>query len=117
ARSNGCGAASEIISGGDEHEQRNQSRAPRSIELTDPVFKLLKQAAERRFKRPDVCMSEDELAMQIIGGVVTKLSIDRACAAWGSYLTDRRAASSIGEDEINKIDAEALDQAAQAAEV
>jgi len=60
------------------------------IQLLDPVFKLMTAAAKRR-SDSRVSMSVDTLCAQIVGGVVTRLSIDRTLAAWEDFLTATRA--------------------------
>ena len=69
-----------------------------TIELSQPVYKLLTAAAARRTgnmsshgesgKQP---MTAEVLCMQLIAGILTRGSIDRALSHYGEYATDIRA--------------------------
>jgi hypothetical protein len=52
--------------------------------LPEPVSKLLGQAAQRRH------MSASDLAAQLLGGTVTKGSIDKTLSRWASYERSRQ---------------------------
>jgi hypothetical protein len=84
-----------------------RTKVSRTITLPSVVDRLLVAAAARRrasglTARHDEAqrmMTAEELASQIIGGVITRLSIDKAVSAWGAYRSDVRA-----------LDAKALDR-------
>jgi len=58
---------------------------------------LLKQAAARRTQSAAVRMSVETLAMQIIGGTVTRGSVDRTLAAYGEYRATIRSIDGTSE--------------------
>jgi hypothetical protein len=62
-----------------------------TVELSEPVFKLLEAAAKRR------SLDADDITARIIGGILTRGSIDNALNGWGRYLSDRRCVASAGE--------------------
>ena len=61
------------------------------IELPGTVFDLLTAAAARRFHQIDTRMTAEQLAQQIVSGIVLRGSIDRAVALCGRI--HRRAVS------------------------
>jgi hypothetical protein len=63
-----------------------------TIVVTESVYKSLTAAATHREK-----MTPETVAAEIVGGVCTRGSIQKALNQWGDYLGDRRCRSSLGE--------------------
>jgi len=62
-----------------------------TIVVTESVYKSLTAAATHQEK-----MTPETVAAEIVGGVCTRGSIQKALNQWGDYLGDRRI-SSLGE--------------------
>jgi hypothetical protein len=74
------------------------------IELPERLHKLLRSAADRRH------LSVDATAMQIVGGVVAKGSVDAALNRWGDYTTSTRVLPPSRKAKIDALKSEAPDE-------
>ena len=74
--------------------KKKRTKVKIEIELPGTVFDLL-TAAARRFHQIDTRMTAEQLAQQIVSGIVLRGSIDRAVALWGEYTADSRGIGAV----------------------
>ena len=75
--------------------KKKRTKVKIEIELPGTVFDLLTAAAARRFHQIDTRMTAEQLAQQIVSGIVLRGSIDRAVALWGEYTADSRGIGAV----------------------
>src|SRR5262249_8256609 len=74
-----CGEQFSTLAGRMKAQQRPTYSM--TLELPEPIFKLLEAAAKRRKQSANVKMTTEALCVYLLAGVVTRQSIDRTLAA------------------------------------